>query len=51
MNNGKIVQIMGPVVDVEFDSTLPKLKDALEVEVNGKRLVMEVSLSISAIKQ
>ena len=46
MNNGKIVQIMGPVVDVEFDSTLPKLKDALEVEVNGKRLVMEVSQHI-----
>ena len=46
MNNGKIVQIMGPVVDVEFDDTLPKLKDALEVEVNGKRLVMEVSQHI-----
>ncbi|MDE5604428.1 MAG: F0F1 ATP synthase subunit beta [Eubacterium sp.] len=46
MNNGKIVQIMGPVVDVEFDGTLPKLKDALEVEVNGKRLVMEVSQHI-----
>jgi len=46
MNNGKIVQIMGPVVDVEFDGTLPKLKDALEVDVNGKRLVMEVSQHI-----
>ena len=46
MNNGKIVQIMGPVVDVEFDGKLPKLKDALEVEVNGKRLVMEVSQHI-----
>lgn len=46
MNNGKIVQIMGPVVDVEFDGSLPKLKDALEVEVNGKRLVMEVSQHI-----
>ncbi len=46
MNNGKIVQIMGPVVDAEFDGTLPKLKDALEVDVNGKRLVMEVSQHI-----
>ena len=46
MNNGKIVQIMGPVVDVQFDDELPKLKDALEVEVNGKRLVMEVSQHI-----
>lgn len=46
MNNGKIVQIMGPVVDVEFNGVLPKLKDALEVEVNGRRLVMEVSQHI-----
>ncbi len=42
MNNGKIVQIMGPVVDVEFDSTLPKLKDALEVEVNGRLMVLRI---------
>lgn len=43
MNTGKIKQIMGPVVDVEFDDGLPKIKDALEVTVDGKRLVMEVS--------
>lgn len=48
MNNGKIVQIMGPVVDVEFEGTLPKLKDALEVMVNGKRLIMEVSQHIGS---
>lgn len=46
MNNGRIVQVMGPVVDVEFDSELPKIKDALEVYVDGKRLVMEVSQHI-----
>ena len=46
MNNGKIVQVMGPVVDVQFEDELPKLKDALEVTVNGKRLVMEVSQHI-----
>ena len=32
MNIGKIVQVMGPVVDVEFDGVLPSLKDALYVE-------------------
>lgn len=35
---------MGPVVDVVFeDGQLPDIKDALEVENNGKRCVMEVS--------
>lgn len=48
MNIGKIVQVMGPVVDVAFDGELPKIKDALEVTVNGKRLVMEVSQHIGA---
>ena len=48
MNTGKIKQIMGPVVDVEFDNELPKIKDALEVTVDGKRLVMEVSQHIGS---
>ena len=48
MNNGKIVQVMGPVVDVLFEGELPKLKDALEVTVDGKRLVMEVAQHIGA---
>ena len=39
---------MGPVVDVEFDNELPKIKDALEVTVDGKRLVMEVSQHIGS---
>ena len=43
MNIGKIKQVMGPVVDVEFDGELPDIKDALKVELNGKNLVMEVS--------
>ena len=46
MNYGKIVQVMGPVVDVHFDDTLPKIKDALEVQLNGKRAVMEVAQHI-----
>ena len=44
MNKGKSVQVMGPVVDGVFeDGQLPNIKDALEVENNGKRCVMEVS--------
>jgi ATP synthase, F1 beta subunit len=44
MNKGKIIQVLGPVVDVEFDSgKLPMMKDALEVTRDGKRLVMEVA--------
>lgn len=44
MNKGKIIQVMGPVVDVEFKSGgLPSIKDALEVTVNGKKRVMEVA--------
>ena len=44
MNKGKIVQIMGPVVDVEFaEGELPKIKDALEVNVDGEKRVMEVA--------
>ena len=38
MKTGKIIQVMGPVVDVVFeDGQLPDIKDALEVENNGKR--------------
>ena len=44
MSKGKIVQVMGPVVDVVFENgDLPDIKDALEVENNGKRCVMEVA--------
>ena len=46
MNYGKITQVMGPVVDVQFDGDLPKIKEALEVENDGKRAVMEVAQHI-----
>ena len=47
MNKGKIVQVMGPVVDVEFqEQDLPNIKDALTVELNGKKVVMEVAQHI-----
>ena len=41
---GKIIQVSGPVVDVEFaGGTLPAIKDALYVTVDGKKRVMEVA--------
>ena len=43
MNYGKITQVMGPVVDVEFEGRLPGIKEALWVDNDGKRVVMEVS--------
>ncbi|MCR5669003.1 MAG: F0F1 ATP synthase subunit beta [Lachnospiraceae bacterium] len=47
MKTGKIVQVMGPVVDVQFaDNDLPAIKDALEVDNGGKRSVMEVAQHI-----
>ena len=47
MEKGKIVQVMGPVVDVEFENhNLPSIKDALTVENGGKKLVMEVAQHI-----
>jgi F-type H+-transporting ATPase subunit beta len=48
---GKIVQVMGPVVDVDFTDYLPKINEALEVNytVEGQdvRLVLEVAAHIS----
>ena len=47
MEQGRIVQVMGPVVDVEFENCeLPEIKDALEVDNDGKRCVMEVAQHI-----
>ncbi len=44
---GKIIQVLGPVVDVEFESHLPAIFEALDInfEVNGvqKSLVLEVA--------
>ena len=41
---GKVVQVMGPVVDVEFPtgSDLPNIYDAVEIPQDGSKLVLEV---------
>ncbi|AZL59721.1 F0F1 ATP synthase subunit beta [Tabrizicola piscis] len=40
---GKVTQIIGAVVDVQFDGELPAILNALETTNNGKRLVLEVA--------
>ncbi len=40
---GKITQVIGAVVDVQFDGELPAILDALETDNNGNRLVLEVA--------
>ncbi len=46
MNKGKVKQVIGPVVDVEFEKELPALYQALEVEIGDKKLVMEAEQHI-----
>ncbi len=40
---GKVTQVMGPVVDVQFTGDLPPILNALETTNDGKRLVLEVA--------
>ncbi|MGH7607668.1 MAG: hypothetical protein ACREME_10025, partial [Gemmatimonadales bacterium] len=42
-NVGKVVQVIGPVLDVEFEpERLPELYNALSLQLPGGRLVVEV---------
>lgn len=44
MNIGKVVQIIGPAVDVQFEKDLPLINNALEIKINDKDiLVAEVA--------
>jgi F-type H+-transporting ATPase subunit beta len=40
---GKIIQVIGAVVDVKFDNDLPEILTALECDNNGLRVVLEVA--------
>ncbi|AUJ63347.1 F0F1 ATP synthase subunit beta [Aestuarium zhoushanense] len=40
---GKITQVIGAVVDVQFEDALPAILNALNTENNGKKLVLEVA--------
>ena len=46
-NVGKVVQVIGAVVDIRFEQdNLPNLLNAIEIELNGKKLVCEVAQHI-----
>ncbi len=40
---GKVTQVIGAVVDVQFDEHLPKILNALETDNHGNRLILEVA--------
>ena len=43
MNKGKIIQVIGPIVDVKFKENLPKISESIEVEnFEGKKVILEV---------
>src|SRR3990167_9551157 len=46
-NKGTVTQVVGVVVDAEFENKLPAIFDALEVEVDGTKLVLEVAQHLS----
>lgn len=49
MNTGRITRVAGPVTDVKFDDgALPKIRDALTVEIDGKVHVMEVASHVGS---
>lgn len=48
MNAGKIKQIIGPVVDVEFSEKLPRIYDALEIQKGDKKIVLETQQHIGS---
>ena len=41
-NVGKVVQIIGSVIDIRFVDELPSLYNAIEVEIDGETVVLEV---------
>ncbi|RZW05692.1 MAG: F0F1 ATP synthase subunit beta, partial [Rhodobacteraceae bacterium] len=40
---GKVTQVIGAVVDVQFEDHLPEILNALETDNHGNRLVLEVA--------
>ena len=46
-NIGKVVQIIGPIIDIKFsNNNLPQLLNAIEINNNGQRIVAEVAQHI-----
>lgn len=45
-NIGKVIQILGPVLDIKFDAELPEINNAIEITDGDKKLVLEVAQHI-----
>ena len=44
---GKVIQVMGPVLDIRFnEGELPALLNAIEIDIDGRKLVVEVAQQI-----
>ena len=48
--NGKIVQVIGAVVDVQFEGELPEILTALEGDNGGNKLILEVAQELGLIQ-
>jgi len=47
LKKGIITQIIGPVLDIKFDAeNMPALRNAIEIEVDGRKIVAEVAQHI-----
>ena len=48
MNKGRVVQVLGPVVDVKFDNgKLPKINDALRIDVQENQVEIHLTLEVA----
>ncbi|MEI6529431.1 MAG: F0F1 ATP synthase subunit beta [Candidatus Falkowbacteria bacterium] len=47
-NHGVIKQVIGVVVDVHFENILPEIYNALEIDLNGKKLTLETEQHIGS---
>ena len=46
-NIGKVIQIIGPVLDIKFENgRLPNLLNAIEIDNDGKKVVAEVAMQL-----
>lgn len=52
MNEGKIIQIIGPVVDVQFEKDLPEIFNALEVKDKSlkEKLILEAQADLGSLR-
>ena len=47
---GKIIQVIGAVIDVQFEDDLPEILTALEVDNGGNKLILESKILLAHIQ-